>query len=250
MKDKIMEQTHFGYQTISVEEKVTKVGRIFREVAPKYDIMNDIMSAGMHRLWKKQLINMMHPRHDSHLLDVAGGTGDIAFRFLERAPNAHVTLCDINIAMLQVGQSNMFDKNKLKGIHWVCGNAESLPLPSSTYDYYTIAFGIRNVTHIEKALAEAYRVLKPGGRFLCLEFSHVTQPLLAKFYESYSFHVIPRLGKYVANDEAAYRYLVESIRMFPPQKEFAAMIERGGFENVSYTNLTQGIVAIHSGWKL
>jgi demethylmenaquinone methyltransferase / 2-methoxy-6-polyprenyl-1,4-benzoquinol methylase len=245
-----MEHTHFGYQAVPVEEKEARVGDVFRSVAPHYDIMNDLMSGGLHRWWKRQLIGMMHPRPGAHLLDVAGGTGDIAFRFLKYAPKSHVTLCDINQKMLQAGQKNAFDRNILAGIDWVCGNAESLPLPSSTYDYYTIAFGIRNVTHIEDALTEAYRVLKPGGRFLCLEFSHVAQPWLAELYDAYSFRVIPLLGKYVAKDEASYRYLVESIRMFPTQEAFVEKIRKVGFDNVRYTNMTQGVVAIHSGWKL
>jgi ubiquinone/menaquinone biosynthesis methyltransferase len=245
-----MEHTHFGYQSVPVDDKVKHVKKVFQGVAPHYDVMNDLMSAGLHRVWKKHLIQMMNPMAGSHLLDVAGGTGDIAFRFLNEAANTKVTLCDINPMMLKEGQKNAFNRNIIKNIEWVCGNAEELPLPLAVFDYYTIAFGIRNVTHIDKALKEAYRVLKPGGRFLCLEFSHVAQPLLSKLYKAYSFNVIPFLGRHVADDEASYRYLVESIQMFPKQEEFAQMIEQAGFVNVSYRNLTQGIVAIHSGWKI
>ena len=245
-----MNHTHFGYQDVPVHEKETLVGKVFSQVAPHYDLMNDCMSGGLHRLWKHALIRMLAPAPGSQLLDVAGGTGDIAFRFLKAAPSAQVTVCDINPAMLQEGQKNAFDRGVVKGIEWVCGNAECLPLPSATYDYYTIAFGIRNVTQIDRALEEAHRVLKPGGRFLCLEFSQVQSPLLAKLYDAYSFHVIPALGKYIAQDEASYRYLVESIRMFPRQDDFAGMIRAAGFEQVRYTNMTQGVVAIHSGWKI
>lgn len=245
-----MNHTHFGYQSVPTHEKEALVGKVFRQVAPHYDCMNDCMSGGLHRLWKRELIRQMRPLPGTHLLDVAGGTGDIAFRFLKAAPSAQVTICDINPAMLAEGQKRAFDRGILSGVNWLCGNAEALPLPSCSYDYYTIAFGIRNVTHIDKALAEAHRVLKPGGRFLCLEFSHVSHPFLSKLYDAYSFHVIPALGKYIAQDEASYRYLVESIRMFPNQKEFAARISASGFKQVNYTNLTHGVVAIHSGWKV
>jgi demethylmenaquinone methyltransferase/2-methoxy-6-polyprenyl-1,4-benzoquinol methylase len=208
------------------------------------------MSLGIHRLWKDKFITELNPKDGAKLLDVAGGTGDIAFRFLKKAPHGHVTVCDINPEMLREGYKNSIDKNILNGLEWLCGNAEKLPLPDSTYDYYTIAFGIRNVTDIPAALREAHRVLKPGGRFMCLEFSKVENPILAKAYDFYSFKIIPKMGELVAKDKDSYQYLVESIRQFPPQKKFAKMIEDAGFSQVKYTNLSGGSVAIHSGWKV
>jgi len=243
-------KTHFGYKEVEKAEKAKLVGRVFSNVASKYDIMNDAMSLGIHRLWKDRFISQLNPRKGSKLLDVAGGTGDIAFRFLRSAADAAVTVCDINPEMLLEGKKRALDKNILKNIEWVCGDAEKLPMPSSSFDYYTIAFGIRYVTNIENALLEAYRVLKPGGRFMCLEFSHVDNPFLGKIYDAFSFQLIPKIGKIVAGDEASYRYLVESIRKFPRQGEFSAMIRGAGFENVKYTDLSGGIVAIHSGWKV
>jgi len=243
-------KTHFGYKEVETTEKAKLVGGVFSSVASKYDIMNDAMSLGVHRLWKDRFIKDLNPRKGSKLLDVAGGTGDIAFRFLKSAAEGAVTVCDINPDMLLEGKKRAIDKNILQNIEWVCGDAEKLPMPSSSFDYYTIAFGIRNVTNIENAIAEAYRVLKPGGRFMCLEFSHVDNPLPGKIYDIFSFQIIPKIGKAVAGDEASYQYLVESIRKFPKQEEFAAMIKRAGFENVKYTDLSGGIVAIHSGWKV
>lgn len=243
-------KTSFGFKTVEEKEKQPLVGQVFASVAKRYDIMNDVMSLGIHRVWKNRLINKLNPQEGTHLLDVAGGTGDIAFRYLDKQPKGHVTLCDINPSMLEEGYRRAIDGNRLNGIEWVCGNAESLPFPDNHFDYYTIAFGIRNVTHIDKALKEAHRVLKPGGHFLCLEFSHIPNEALAKAYDAYSFNFIPKFGKLVAGDADSYQYLVESIRMFPKQQDFVEMIEKAGFSQVSYENLSQGIVAIHSGWKI
>lgn len=243
-------KTHFGYKEVEILDKARLVGGVFSSVASKYDVMNDAMSLGIHRLWKDRMINELNPRVGSKLLDVAGGTGDIAFRFLNKTQDGSVTICDINPDMLSEGKKRTIDKNILHDIEWVCGDAEKLPMPSSIFDYYTIAFGIRNVTNIANAIAEAYRVLKPGGRFLCLEFSHVDNPILSKVYDVFSFKIIPQIGKVVAGDEASYRYLVESIRKFPKQEEFAGMIRQAGFENVKYIDLSGGVVALHSGWKV
>lgn len=242
--------THFGFKTVDTERKASMVHNVFASVASKYDVMNNLMSFGIHHLWKNTLLSMMQPSANSSLLDVAGGTGDIAFRFLDAAPNNNVTICDINTHMLEEGKKRAINNNHLTNIDWVCGNAESLPCLDMQYDFYTIAFGIRNVTHIDKALKEAYRVLKPGGRFFCLEFSQVEAPLLATLYKHYSFHIIPRIGKWVANDADSYQYLVESIQQFPCQETFCHMIEEAGFTRVTYRNLSGGIVAIHSGWRM
>ena len=241
--------THFGFQTVPDAEKAGLVRGVFDSVAPKYDLMNDLMSLGVHRLWKRALIQTLRPRPGMRLLDVGGGTGDIAFRFL-KGGGEHVTVFDINTEMLAQGRARAIDHGILDGITWVEGNAETLPFDDMSFDAYTIAFCIRNVTHIDAALAEARRVLKPGGRFLCLEFSTVTVPGLDKLYDTYSFEVLPKLGAAVAGDRASYQYLAESIRQFPGQDAFKAMIEDAGFERVSYRNLTGGIAAIHSGWRL
>ena len=244
--------TNFGFERVALDEKQGRVDDVFRSVAKRYDLMNDLMSAGLHRAWKAQLIAMLRPpqgRAFRHL-DVAGGTGDIAFRALAAGgPGTHVTVLDINEAMLRVGAEragHRFDGR----IDFVTGNAETLPLPAESFDAYTIAFGIRNVPRIDAALKEAHRVLKPGGRFLCLEFSKVDLPVLDKIYDAYSFHVIPRLGARVAGDADSYRYLVESIRQFPTPGAFAGMIEAAGFRHVTHRRLSGGIVAIHSGWKV
>jgi demethylmenaquinone methyltransferase / 2-methoxy-6-polyprenyl-1,4-benzoquinol methylase len=250
--------THFGFTTVNSTEKQSLVRNIFDNVAEKYDIMNDVMSGGLHRLWKDELIRELRPSANMHLLDVAGGTGDIALRFLkeilkrpeEKAHAAHVTVCDINFNMLSVGRGRALDLGVVKSIEWVTGNAEKLPFPDHSVDAYTIAFGIRNVTHIDKALKEAYRVLKPGGRFLCLEFSKIDLPLLEKAYEFYSFNLIPKFGSIIVGDEESYRYLVESIRKFPSQEKFKKMIEDVGFSKTTYKNLSGGIVALHSGWRI
>lgn len=244
-----MSTTHFGYRTVNETEKESLVRGVFDSVASKYDIMNDLMSAGLHRLWKNDMVTWLAPRPGMRILDVAGGTGDIAFRLRDHA-DCDVTVCDINWHMLEQGRNRSYDRNLITGLDWVTGNAESLPFPDNHFDAYTIAFGIRNVTHIDKALQEAFRVLKPGGRFLCLEFSHLKHPLLQKAYDAYSFTAIPKIGKAVTGDAESYQYLVESIRQFPNQENFASLIRAAGFANVQYRSLTQGVVALHSGRKL
>jgi len=243
-------ETDFGYRRVKAEEKARLVRQVFDSVADRYDLMNDLMSGGVHRLWKAELIDRLAPRRGQILLDVAGGTGDIAERILGRAAGASVVVCDVTEAMLRRGRDRAIDAGRLRGIDWVCGDAENLPIADASVDGYTIAFGLRNVTHIEAALAEARRVLKPGGRFLCLEFSRVEAPLFGRVYDLYSFTVLPLLGQVVAGDREAYQYLVESIRRFPPQAELARMMAAAGLERVDYRNLTGGIAALHSGWRL
>jgi demethylmenaquinone methyltransferase / 2-methoxy-6-polyprenyl-1,4-benzoquinol methylase len=244
--------THFGYRSVPLEEKQERVNDVFNSVARRYDLMNDLMSAGLHRAWKEALVTDLRPprRRAFRLLDVAGGTGDIAFRVLEAGGAlTHVTVLDINGDMLRVGRARAGARYDGR-IDFVEGNAEALPLPEKSFDGYTIAFGIRNVPRIEAALAEAYRVLRPGGRFLCLEFSKVDVPGLDALYDAYSFSVIPALGGLVAGDSESYRYLVESIRRFPTRAAFARMIVDAGFRRVTHRAMTGGIVAIHSGWKI
>ena len=244
--------TDFGYQTVPLGDKQERVDAVFRSVARRYDLMNDLMSGGLHRAWKEVLATMLRPSRTRalHHLDVAGGTGDVAFRILrDGGPRTRVTVLDINEAMLGVGRERA-DPAHADRLDFVAANAEALPFRAETYGSYTIAFGIRNVPRIEAALAEAHRVLEPGGRFLCLEFSRVDVPGLDAIYKAYSFQVIPRLGRMVAGDEDAYRYLVESIRRFPRPAAFGRMIERAGFKRVSVRPLTGGIVAIHSAWKV
>jgi demethylmenaquinone methyltransferase/2-methoxy-6-polyprenyl-1,4-benzoquinol methylase len=240
----------FGFRAVPRDEKQRMVRGVFDSVARRYDLMNDLMSGGVHRLWKDILIDRLKPRDGMHLLDVAGGTGDIAFRFLKRAPGGHVTVCDINASMLAVGRDRAIDRGRLHGIDWVCGDAEALPFPDASVDAYTIAFGLRNVTDKDAALREANRVLRPGGQFLCLEFSQVALPLLGPLYDRYSFTALPAIGRMVAGDREAYQYLVESIRKFPPQQELAAMMRAAGFELVDWQNLSGGICAIHAGWRI
>jgi demethylmenaquinone methyltransferase / 2-methoxy-6-polyprenyl-1,4-benzoquinol methylase len=240
--------THFGFRKVATDEKASLVRGVFNNVASRYDIMNDLMSGGLHRAWKNNMVAWLAPRDGMQILDVAGGTGDIAFRMIDKA-DCNVTVCDINEQMVIEGRDRSIDRNIPKGLSWMCGNAETLAFPDNTWDAYTIAFGIRNVTHIDKALAEAYRVLKPGGRFLCLEFSHLGSDFLQKCYDTYSFTMIPRIGQWVTGDADSYQYLVESIRQFPKQDAFADMIRSAGFGNVQYRNLTHGVVAIHSGRK-
>ncbi|MEO5338223.1 MAG: bifunctional demethylmenaquinone methyltransferase/2-methoxy-6-polyprenyl-1,4-benzoquinol methylase UbiE [Magnetospirillum sp. WYHS-4] len=242
-------ETHFGFRNVPEDEKARMVRAVFDSVAPRYDLMNDLMSLGIHRLWKAAFVKDLKPRPSMRLLDVGGGTGDIAFRFLELG-GREVTVCDINKEMLAVGRDRAIDRGLLKGLTWACGDAEGLPFPDSSFDAFTIAFCIRNVTRIPEALKEARRVLRPGGRFLCLEFSKVVLPVLDKLYDTYSFQVLPALGQLVADDREAYRYLAESIRRFPDQDEFSWMIGEAGLERVTYRNLTGGIAAIHSGWRL
>ena len=244
-------EADFGYRRVATEEKTRLVRQVFDSVAGRYDLMNDLMSGGIHRLWKAELIDRLNPRPGHRLLDVAGGTGDIAARFLDRAgPGAAVVVCDITESMLRQGRDRAIDSGRVAGIQWLCGDAERLPVASASVDAYTIAFGLRNVTHIAPALQEARRVLRPGGRFLCLEFSHVERAPLRRAYDLYSFSVLPRLGQMVAGDRDAYQYLVESIRRFPPQRDLARMMEDAGLEQVSFRNLSGGIAALHSGWRL
>lgn len=246
------QDTHFGFSTVPLEGKQHLVDDVFHKVARRYDLMNDLMSAGLHRAWKDALVSTLRPPKDrpyAHL-DVAGGTGDIAFRVLEAAgPQAHVTVLDINADMLAVGEERTPASCEGR-ITFVEGNAEALPYPDKSFDSYTIAFGIRNVPRIDVALAEAYRVLRRGGRFLCLEFSHVDVPLLETIYDAYSFTAVPALGKVVTGDGQPYRYLVESIRKFPRAETFARMIREAGFGRVTHRPMTGGIVRLHSGWKL
>lgn len=251
------ETADFGFRRIARADKAGLVKGVFDSVATRYDLMNDLMSAGVHRLWKAALIDQLKPRASMRLLDVAGGTGDIALRFLNHG-GQDVTVCDINAEMVQAGRDRAIDRGVLPGVptgvcggvQWVVGNAESLPVPDNSFDAYTIAFGLRNVTDIDAALAEARRVLKPGGRFLCLEFSRVALPGLASLYDRYSFEVVPRLGRWVARDEEAYAYLVESIRRFPDQAALIARMTVAGLARASVQNLSGGIVAIHSAWRI
>ncbi|MCI4679434.1 bifunctional demethylmenaquinone methyltransferase/2-methoxy-6-polyprenyl-1,4-benzoquinol methylase UbiE [Rhodoblastus acidophilus] len=245
--------THFGYSEVLLNEKQGLVDEVFHKVAHRYDLMNDLMSGGLHRVWKDILVSRIRPstRTAFKHLDVAGGTGDVAFRVARAGGDkTEVTVLDINPDMLAVGRERARKAGLEKQLNFVEGNAEELPLPDGEFDAYSIAFGIRNVPRIDRALAEAYRVLKRGGRFLCLEFSHVEAPLLARLYESYSFTMIPMMGRFVTGDAAPYRYLAESIRQFPAAQDFSAMIEGAGFQRVDFTRLTGGVVAIHSGWKL
>ncbi|KAI3447308.1 hypothetical protein Pfo_003973 [Paulownia fortunei] len=261
--------TSFGYKEVREEEKSRMVGNVFTSVASNYDLMNDLMSGGLHRLWKERLVSKLNPFPGMKHLDVAGGTGDVAFRILESINSVgrralrdihddnildetQIFVCDINPNMLNVGKKRAQERGlgEDKSLVWAEGDAEALKFEDDSMDGYTIAFGIRNVTHIEKALAEAYRVLKRGGRFLCLELSHVEYPIFKELYDYYSFSVIPALGELVAGDRESYQYLVESIRRFPPQEKFATMIAEAGFQKVEYENLVGGVVAIHSGLKI
>lgn len=246
-------ETSFGFKDVSQGEKQPLVNEVFHNVAKRYDVMNDLMSGGLHRVWKNAMVAWLAPpkREGWEVLDVAGGTGDVAFRILEASDRkARATVLDINGSMLAVGQDRA-EKNKLAPLmDFVEANAEELPFESNRFNAYTIAFGIRNVPRIDKALSEAYRVLKPGGRLLCLEFSDVEMPLLDKVYDLWSFNAIPQIGKAVTGDAESYRYLVESIRKFPNQQDFATMIGEAGFERVTWRNFTGGIAALHSGWKL
>jgi demethylmenaquinone methyltransferase/2-methoxy-6-polyprenyl-1,4-benzoquinol methylase len=241
----------FGFEAVEPAAKARRVRAVFESVAGHYDLMNDLMSLGVHRLWKETLVDWLLPRPGCRHLDVAGGTGDIAFRLLERLNGeAEVTLVDINPAMLEVGRDRALDRGWLGQIVWVAGDAERLPLPARSFDAYTIAFGIRNVTHIDRALAEAYRVLRPGGRLMVLEFSRLAIPALRPLYDAYSLNLLPLLGRLVAQDAGSYRYLAESIRRFPDQSTFAGLIGAAGFAQVKVRNLSGGIAALHSAWRV
>ena len=243
-------QTHFGFQTVDEDAKAGMVHGVFSRVASRYDVMNDLMSVGVHRIWKNAMMDWLAPRDGQQLLDVAGGTGDIAFRFLDRAPRASVTVCDMTESMLVEGRKRAEAEALADRLSWVTGDAMALPFADDSFDRYTISFGIRNVTRIPDALAEAFRVLRPGGRLMVLEFSQLPVPAMQWAYDRYSFNVIPALGQMVANDRDSYQYLVESIRRFPDQDTFAGLIRDAGFERVQYRNLSMGIAALHSGWKL
>jgi demethylmenaquinone methyltransferase / 2-methoxy-6-polyprenyl-1,4-benzoquinol methylase len=248
------ETAAFGFRKVAAETRQGLVNEVFSTVAARYDLMNDLMSGGLHRLWKDDLITWLNPprsKRPFELIDVAAGTGDIALRALrDGGPGCHATLCDINPAMLEVGKDRLRQAGLAAQASFALGNAEALPFAEGRFDAFTIAFGIRNVTQIDKALSEAHRVLKRGGRFLCLEFSCCEVPILDRLYDFHSFEVIPRLGALAAGAAEPYRYLVESIRAFPDQRRFAGMIGQAGFQRVSFRNLTGGIAAIHSGWRL
>ena len=248
--DETQNKTHFGFQTVDETEKAGMVHGVFSNVASKYDIMNDVMSIGIHRVWKDAMMDWLTPRASHRLLDVAGGTGDVAFKFLRRAPGAEAVVCDMTESMLIEGRKRAEAASLDDSLEWIVGDAMALPFEDNSFDVYTISFGIRNVTRIPDALSEAYRVLRPGGRLMVLEFSQLTNPMMQKAYDLYSFNVIPRMGQMIAGDSESYQYLVESIRQFPDQDTFAGMIRRAGFDNVKYRNLTFGVAALHSGWKL
>ncbi|WP_119677397.1 bifunctional demethylmenaquinone methyltransferase/2-methoxy-6-polyprenyl-1,4-benzoquinol methylase UbiE [Indioceanicola profundi] len=244
------EGRYFGFREVDPAEKSHLVHDVFTNVAAKYDLMNDVMSAGIHRLWKDSFVSMVRPRDGETLLDVAGGTGDIAFRLRSAAPAARVMVCDLTEGMVRVGRDRALDRGDLHGVEWTVGNAEKLPFRSRSVDAYTIAFGLRNVTDIDAALKEARRVLKPGGRLFILEFSHVVIPLMREAYDAYSFNLLPTLGQLVAGDRDSYQYLVESIRRFPEQQALCQRIEAAGLARARYRNLTGGIAAIHSAWRV
>ena len=239
----------FGFQTVERAAKVRLVRGVFDSVASRYDLMNDVMSGGVHRLWKTAMIDWMAPQPDQHLVDVAGGTGDISLQFL-KSGGGSACITDINQAMLQAGQQRAQLQRYAGQLNWCVGNAEALPLASATADLVTISFGLRNVTDRQAALGEAYRILKPGGRFLCLEFSHVKNQPLARLYDAFSFNLLPVMGQVIAGDAASYRYLVESIRQFPSKEVLADMFATAGFAQIRVRSLSAGIACIHSGWKL
>lgn len=242
--------THFGFKDVAEDEKAGLVHGVFTSVASKYDIMNDVMSGGTHRIWKEAMMDWLAPRPGQKLLDVAGGTGDVAFRFLERAPGSDAVVLDMTESMLIEGRKRADAEKLADRLGWTVGDAMALPFEDNSFDTYTISFGIRNVTRVQDALNEAYRVLRPGGRLMVLEFSQLPNEGMQKLYDLYSFNVIPRMGQLIAGDRDSYQYLVESIRQFPDQETFASMIRLAGFEQVKYRNLTMGIAALHSGWKI
>jgi demethylmenaquinone methyltransferase/2-methoxy-6-polyprenyl-1,4-benzoquinol methylase len=250
MQDSSEKTTHFGFQDIPEGEKAGRVRGVFGSVASKYDVMNDAMSLGIHRLWKDAMMDWIAPRAGTRLLDVAGGTGDIAFRYLARAGSAHATVLDLTEPMLTEGRKRADALRLADNLDWVVGDAMALPFAANTFDTYTISFGIRNVTRPAEALAEAFRVLKPGGRLMVLEFSQIPNDMMQRAYDLYSFNIIPRLGQMIAGDRDSYQYLVESIRKFPDQDTFLSMVRAAGFEQAAYRNLSLGIACLHSGWKI
>ena len=250
MSDESQTTTHFGFETVPESEKAGRVQGVFSSVASKYDVMNDAMSLGIHRIWKDAMMDWLAPRAGQRLLDVAGGTGDISFRFLKRAGSGHATVLDITENMLIEGRKRAEAADLSESLDWTVGDAMALPFEDNTFDVYTISFGIRNVTHPQEALNEAFRVLRPGGRLMVLEFSQLPNPMMQKAYDLYSFNVIPPMGKAITGDRDSYQYLVESIRNFPDQETFLGMVRAAGFENAKYRNMSVGIAALHSGWKL
>ena len=250
MVDQSDNTTHFGFQTVPEAEKVNRVRDVFGSVASRYDIMNDVMSGGVHRVWKDAMMDWLAPRAGQRLLDVAGGTGDIAFRFLKRAGQCKATVLDLTAEMLEAGKKRADADRMSDQLEWVVGDAMALPFNDNSFDVYTISFGIRNVTRPQEALNEAFRVLRPGGRLVVLEFSQIPNDLLQWAYDRYSFNVIPLMGKVIANDRDSYQYLVESIRKFPDQDSFMGMVRTAGFGNTKYRNLTMGVACLHSGWKI
>ena len=242
--------TDFGFSRVKSKDKSNLVKKIFENVSGRYDLMNDFMSLGIHRVWKKSMLDWLAPRRGQSLIDVAGGTGDIAFNFIKRAKTgAYATILDLTESMMIEGKKKTIDLPEESQINWVCGDAMRMPFNNNTFDVYTISFGIRNVTNISKTLSEAYRVLKPSGRLMILEFSSVNNDLISWIYDKYSFNIIPKLGEFVSNDRESYQYLVESIRKFPNQEKFSEMIINEGFRKVKYRDLTFGIAALHSAWK-
>lgn len=242
--------THFGFENVPESEKAGRVQGVFSSVASKYDVMNDVMSAGIHRVWKDAMMDWLAPYGGQRLLDVAGGTGDIAFRFLKRAGSGDATVLDLTEPMLTEGRNRAEAAQMGVQLAWVVGDAMALPFEDNSFDVYTISFGIRNVTRPEQALREAFRVLRPGGRLMVLEFSQLPTPALQWIYDKYSFNMIPTMGKMITGDRDSYQYLVESIRKFPDQDHFLSMIQHSGFEQAKYRNLSLGIACLHSGWKL
>ena len=242
--------THFGFETVPEGEKAGRVQGVFNSVASNYDIMNDVMSMGIHRIWKNAMMDWLAPRSGQKLLDVAGGTGDVSFKFLKRAGSGHATVLDLTEPMLIEGRKRAEAESMQDNLDWVVGDAMALPFEDNSFDVYTISFGIRNVTRPQEALNEAYRVLRPGGRLVVLEFSQLPNAAMQTAYDLYSFNVIPKMGKVIANDSESYQYLVESIRNFPDQETFLDMLRVAGFSNAKYRNMTMGIAALHSGWKI
>ena len=250
MADQSEKTTHFGFETVTEPEKAGRVQGVFGSVASRYDIMNDVMSGGIHRVWKDAMMDWLAPRSGQKLLDVAGGTGDIAYRFLKRAGQGHATVLDLTEEMLVEGRKRAEASQMVDQLDWSVGDAMTLPFPDNSFDVYTISFGIRNVTRPQDALNEAFRVLRPGGRLMVLEFSQIPNPAMQWAYDRYSFNFIPLMGQLIANDRDSYQYLVESIRKFPDQDTFLNMVRSAGFENAKYRNLTAGVACLHSGWKI